>query len=141
MKRKGINLVFEQVMLFLIGVAIFIFSFSAFNLYEYQFTDTIKKGQMVEVSTWIVSNLILVSEKSDEAETIINAKVPRLIGNENYKIELVQQGLNLTSSSGLTYIFSPLKSINQSYTLSGSFSTTRGDEFRIRKSKNSITIF
>ena len=97
-------------------------------------------NQLNEVSEWVTSNIITLSEKEEEINTTLRVKVPDFVGNEPYTIRLSQEGLNITSFVTNRNIFNPLSSINQTSVLSGGFSTLHGNEFVIYKKGNQIII-
>ena len=139
MARKGASLIFEHVMLFMIGVVIFIACFSIFRSYELYFTDSIMREQLEDVNEMIVSNLITFSQRPDVNATI-RMSVPEIVGNEYYTIRLRQEGLNLTTLVTGTRSFSPLSALNRTFALSGGFSTLHGSEFLIYKRGDQIII-
>jgi hypothetical protein len=140
MRKKGVSIIFEQVLLFLIGVIIFLVSFSTFRSYEYYFGESIMTNQLNEVNEWVVSNIIAMSEKERTVNTTLRIKVPQMVGNELYEVRLTQEGLNTTTLDSRRSIFSPLIGVNQSYFLMGGFSTLHGNEFVIYKRGNKIII-
>lgn len=139
MKKKGVSLIFEQVMLFMISIMIFISCFSIFRSYEMYFTDSITAEQLEGVSELIVSNIMTFSQRVDTNSTI-KMTVPVYVGKEHYSINLTQRGLNLTAIDSGKNVFSPLSSINQTFSLAGGFSTMHGNEFLIYKRGNQIII-
>ena len=139
MAKKGVSLVFEQVMLFVVGVTIFLTCFSLFKSYEVYHTGNIMQDQMNEVSDMVGSTIFSISWNQDYNSTL-KRSVPERVGNEYYSIRLTQSGINLTSHQTGKMLFRPLASINDSYTLSGGFSTLHGTEFLIYKKGNQIII-
>ena len=140
MERKGASLVFEQVLLFMIGVIIFIISMSIFRSYELYYTDTITREQLDEVSGMVASTLITFSGDPGINSTMRIA-VPATLGNEHYSIRLSQAGLNLTTLVTGTQVFLPLSGINRTFDrMQGGFSTAHGSEFLIYKRGNQIII-
>lgn len=139
MPKKGANLIFEQVMLFMIGIGIFMVTFYIFTSYEWQYSSSITDDQLVEVSDWVVSN-ILGTSVSENMNATLKVTVPATIGNERYKINLTQEGLIVSTLDNEKSVFSPLSRINQTMSLGGSFSTAHGGEFIIYKRGNQIII-
>jgi hypothetical protein len=137
--RKGASLVFEQVLLFVLGVFIFLMCFSIFRTYEVHFDESISKNQFEEVSEYIISNILMFSER-DQANSTVKIRVPQMIGNDYYIIRLNQTGLHLTDFEGVASRFTPLSRINETLLLSGGFSTLHGTEFLIYKRGNQIII-
>ena len=111
-----------------------------FNSYELYFTDSIMTNQLREVNEWVVSNIILLSEKEEGVNTTLRVRVPGFVGNEQYEIRLTQEGLNVTILDGKKSTFTSLNAINQSFSLMGGFSTVHGNEFVIYKQGNKIII-
>ena len=107
MGRKGVTLVIEQVMLFMIGIMIFMACFAMFRSYEVYYTGSIGDSHTEEVSEWVVSTLIGLSER-DDVNSTIKVTVPRYLGNEPYEIRLSQGGLNITTFVSGKSLFSPL---------------------------------
>lgn len=139
MEKKGVSIVFEQVLLFMIGVIIFIACFSMFSSYELYFSESIATNQLEEVSEWIVSKILGFSERT-EINSTVRVSIPKFVGNEPYEISLTQKGLNMTGFLSGRSVFLPLSGINQSFSLSGGFSTMHGSEFVIYKRGNQIII-
>jgi hypothetical protein len=139
MGKKGASIVFEQVVLFMIGVVIFIVCFSLFRSYEGYFSESIIENQLDEVGEWIVSSIITFSNDPGVNSTI-KVRVPDSMGNEPYLINLTQQGLNLTTHLTSRNVFIPLSGINQRFALSGGFTTIHGGEFVIYKRGDQIFI-
>jgi hypothetical protein len=140
MERKGVSIIFEQVLLFMIGVIIFMICFATFNSYELYFRESITANQLREVNEWVVSNIIMLSEKESGVNTTLRVRVPEFVGNEPYEIRLTQGGLNVTGFVSGKSAFSTLSAINQSFLLMGGFSTLHGNEFVIYKQGNKIII-
>jgi hypothetical protein len=139
MGKKGVSIVFEQVLLFMIGLTIFIACFSMFRSYELYFSESITANQFEEVGEWIASKIVGFSERADINSTV-RISIPKLLGNEYYEINLTQRGLKITGFLSGRSVFLPLSGINQSFSLSGGFSTAHGSEFVIYKKGNQIII-
>ena len=139
MARKGVSLIFEQVMLFVVGVVIFIISLSIFNTYERYYTETIVVNQIENIQQDIVSNL-LTFYYNDEINSTLRMSVPEMVGSEHYDIRINQSGLSLTTKVSRKSSFAPLSRINDTFILSGGFSTVHGSEFLIYKRGNQIII-
>jgi hypothetical protein len=137
--RKGASLVFEQVIVFMIGVFIFLSCFSIFNSYEAYFSQTIIQEQLEGVSEMVVSSVVGLSASS-EMNATIRISVPQFVGNEAYRINLTQSGLEITTAITGKEVFVPLSRINKSLSLGGAFSTVHGSEFMIYKRGNQIII-
>jgi hypothetical protein len=119
-KKKGQILVFEQVLIFSIGVVILITSFALFTMYQNYYTSSSSMDQLTQVKEYVLSNIIMVCEK--EANSTVILSIPKTIGNNFYKIRLSPAGLNVTLESGTaigTGDFSPLYGLNATFDFSG----------------------
>jgi len=139
MKRRGASLVFEQVMIFMIAVIIFLVCFSMFKSYESYYSKSIANEQIIEVSDHIISTILTLS-RSGNINTTMKVTVPARIGNEYYLINLTRSGLNITTISTGINSFTTLSRINTTFSLNGAFVTTHGSEFMIYKRGNQIII-
>ena len=95
-KVKGQNLLFEQVLLFGMGVLIFIVCFSAFSIYQSFFSTVSSNDQLNQVKDLIVSDLIKLSQKDYEVNSSIELDIPARIDGKPYIIELSNNVLNIT---------------------------------------------
>lgn len=138
-KKSGQTVVFEQVLLFTIGVAVFISIFTMFSMYQTHYMSVSRWDQLKGVKEYIVSNIIELSEKEQfESYTIL--KIPQRIGNDFYRITLSPKGLNISFFTGsFDYDFSSLYGLNSSYEFSGSVTSDRG-KVVIYKIGNSIKL-
>lgn len=117
-KRIGQTLVFEQVMIFSIGVVILIMSISLFTMYQNYYTSTSTMDQLTEVKEYVLSSIIMISEKKTNSTVILT--IPKTIGNNFYKLSLSPAGLNVTLESGVPMgDFSPLYGLNATFVFSG----------------------
>ncbi|MBN1222976.1 MAG: hypothetical protein JXB23_06980 [Candidatus Aminicenantes bacterium] len=110
-------MVFEQVLIFGIGVAIFAASFALFIMYQNHYTQTSSQNQLTGVKEYVLSSIIRICEKEDVNTSVI-LNVPRTIGNNYYKISLSPEGLNLTIE-GIASDYSPLYNLNGRFDFSG----------------------
>jgi hypothetical protein len=136
---KGVSIIFEHVLLFMIAVVIFIISFYTFRSYETYYADTVMEGQLREVSDWVASSIILLSEKGG-ADTKISLPAPRFVGRESYKIELTQNGINTSVLPSGKSVFVTLYGVNESFTLHGSYSSQSSGTLNLTKLGNDIGI-
>jgi len=117
-ERKGQMLVFEQVLMFSIGVAIMIMAFALFTMYQNYYTSSTASDQMTEVKEYVLSSIIKACES--EANVTMILTIPKTVSNSFYKISLSNAGLNITlePSSG-SGDFSPLYGLNETFVFSG----------------------
>lgn len=139
MKSKGQILVFEQVLLFSVSVAILITSFALFMLYQNYYLSETTQDQITQVKEYLLSNIIRLCEKEEFNSSIV-LSVPRMIGNNFYRIGLSDIGLNLTlEPGGKVYDFSKLYGLNETFDFSGMVISDQG-KVVIYKIGNSIII-
>jgi len=139
-RKKGQTLVFEQVLLFTIGIAIFIASFALFSMYQSSYLSVMRWDQLKAVKEYTVSNIIEVSKKHEFESTVL-LEIPKRIGNDYYRLTMSPNGLNISFLTGneRDYDSSSLYGLNSSYNLSGSVTSDRGKVI-IYKKGNSITL-
>jgi hypothetical protein len=135
---SGQSLVFEQVLLFGIGVAIFVALFAVFTMYQNYFASVNLNNQLDEVKDLIVSNIMKLVEKGN-VTAYVSMDIPRRISDEGYEIALSNSGLNLTSLVTGVYKFSSLYGLNQSYNMTGTVPSALG-RFIIYKKENKIIL-
>ncbi|NIO20399.1 MAG: hypothetical protein GTN76_06570 [Candidatus Aenigmarchaeota archaeon] len=138
-KKRGQTVVFEQVLLFTISVAIFISAFALFSMYQSHYLSMTRWDQLKGVKEYMVSNIIELSEK-EQFESSVVLKIPQKIGSDYYRITLSPNGLNISFFTGTAgYDFSSLYGLNASYNFSGSITSDRGKVI-IYKIGNSIRL-
>jgi len=140
-RMKGVSLVFEQVLLFMIGVMIFSACFVTFSSYQQQFTDTISQDQINEIRDSVSSAVLDFSSRKQSVNSSMKMNLPDRIGNAGYIIELNSSGLFVyTLGPSRIEGVSLLYGINHSLSLSGRFSSISGRELLIYKNENEIII-
>ena len=138
---KGVSLVFEQVLLFMIGVIIFSACFFTFSLYQQQFTGTISQDQLNEVRDSISSVVLDFSSRQQPVNSTMKMELPYRIGDAVYIAELNSSGLFVYTLGPVRIeSFSPLYGINHSISLSGRFSSVHARELIMYKNGNEIII-
>lgn len=135
---KGQMLVFEQVLMFSIGVAIMIMAFALFTMYQNYYTSSTAGDQMTEVKEYVLSSIIKACES--EANVTMILTIPKTVSNSYYKISLSNAGLNVTlePSSG-SGDFSPLYGLNETFEFSGMVISDLG-KIVIYKSGNLVSL-
>lgn len=136
---KAVSALIEYVLLFMFGVVILISSVSVFGSYESYFNYMSVNDQLIEISEYLGSNIIKLAEMGSMEDSSIVLKIPKKIGNENYKIELSSQGLNLTSLTTGISRHSSLYNLNETFSLSGNVVSGAGSLI-IFKTGNQIII-
>jgi hypothetical protein len=125
-RMKAQSLIFEQVLLFAVGVFIFVVCFAIFTSYQDYFLSVSVNDQLEEVRNLIVFNILKLSEKGDEVESSITLPISKNVGSEGYKVELSGNGLNVTSIISGISKFSNLYGLNESFELNGRAMSTSG---------------
>ncbi|MEE9406261.1 MAG: hypothetical protein V3V26_02540 [Candidatus Aenigmarchaeota archaeon] len=97
MSRKGQSVIFENVLIFVAGVTIFILFYSVFTAYQANFTAIGIDSQLSEIRDYISTHILLMAGKEGINSSVI-IKIPRTVATELYEVELYSGGLNLTSS-------------------------------------------
>jgi uncharacterized membrane protein len=135
---KAQSLIFEHALLFTISVAIFVICFAIFNIYQSHYTSITINDQIDKVKDYIASHILKLYEKDDIDSSII-LQIPRRIGDEEYKIELSNNGLNITTMVTGISKFSSLYNIGESINLTGRV-FSMGGRFMIYKKENKIIL-
>lgn len=137
MSRKGQSLIFEQVLLFGISVAIFLIFFSIFNIYQVVYIQQGNFNHLDEAKEWVSANILKVAEKN--ATTFLIIPIPRLLGEAVYEVKLESKGLTLTNILTNEKKFSNLYLLNQTHSMNGTVNSIKG-KITIKKEGNQIII-
>lgn len=90
-KRKSQAIIFENVLIFTISIAIFIVLFAVFTIYQSYFTYVTVDDQLTQMTSYLASHVLMLAEKG-ETNTTSTILVPKTIGGEPYEIELKEDG-------------------------------------------------
>ena len=137
-QRKSQTVIFEQVILFGIGVSIFLTCFVFFNLYQDYFVSISLNDQLGQMKSWVSSHILKLTENRDANSSVI-LEIPKRIGGEEYEIQLSDEGINVTSYYTKTEKKSQLFNLSNEYKLSGKVRSMRR-RFVIYKKGNEIII-
>lgn len=137
-RLSGQSLIFEQVLLFGIGVGIFVALFAVFTVYQNYFTSVNLHNQLDEVKDVVVLKIIKLIEK-ENVTTHMVVDIPRRISDEGYEIVLSNNGLDVTSLLTGVSKSSSLYGLNESYNLTGSVMSIFG-RIIIYKKENKIIL-
>jgi cell division protein FtsL len=139
MKSKGQTLVFEQVLLFTIGVVILIISFALFLMYQNFYMTETTQDQITQVKEYVLSNIVTLCKNSDINSSIV-LTVPETIGNSLYRVSLSNEGLNVSlEPSGSISDFSTIYGLNETFSFGGMVVSNAG-KIVIYKREKSIII-
>lgn len=111
-RRKGQAQVFEQVLLFAIGVMIFIVCFASFSAYQSYFVDAGNTDQLIQIRDYIAYAIVKASEGWNTTDSYITLEVPKTIGDEMYRVKLWPKGLTITMLPSMRSNFTELYGIN-----------------------------
>lgn len=106
MTRKSQAMIFENVLIFTAGVAIFILCYAVFMVYQGYFTTLGVEDQLGAVNEYVKSHIILLAEKDANSSVVFN--LPKEVSNEHYTVELTPEGVNVTSLASRISRFSTL---------------------------------
>jgi len=129
---KGQILVFEQVLLFAIGVLIFVICFASFSAYESYFAETGGADQLDQVRDYIAYAIVRASEGWGNTSSYFTIQIPKSIGGETYRIRLSPEGLNVTALPSMKYSFTGLYWLN---------ATTDMEESEIMSTSGMIVLY
>ena len=139
MGKKGQSLIFEQVLLFGISVALFVVMFAVFTIYQGYFLSVGGDNQLDEVKEWVSGNILKLAEK--DANSSVTIPIPRTIESEAYVITAdflgPNPGLKIKHPSKTKT--SSLYSLNTYFSISGSVASV-GGKIIIKKENNQIII-
>jgi|YelNatPaOPRAMG01_1025707.scaffolds.fasta_scaffold267500_2 hypothetical protein len=135
---KGQILVFEQVLLFSVGVIIFITCYALFAAYQSHFLSTTLDDQLDAVKNYVFSNIVEVC-KQDGVNSSIIVKIPKTINNKYYRITLSNANLNVSIIETGEYKTSSFYKLNESFKFSGEIDSAK-EKIIIYKIGNSIII-
>lgn len=129
---KGQTLVFEQVILFVIGVMIFIVCFFSFSAYQSYFSQAGKTDQLEQVSNYIAYAIVKTSESWNSTSSYFTINIPTTIGGEIYRVELLSYGLNVTTLPSMNYSFTNLYGI---------YKLTELDESEVSSTNGKVVLY
>ncbi|MBN2042378.1 MAG: hypothetical protein JW754_01075 [Candidatus Aenigmarchaeota archaeon] len=124
-KKKGQTIVFEQVLIFSISVAIFIAAFTLFSMYQTQYMSITTRDHLAGVKEYVMSNIIDIAKK-EGFNSSLTVKIPRTISNRLYILDLNNNGLYVNMTGGGIYEFSGLGVLNDTFTFGGQVSSDLG---------------
>ncbi len=136
---KGQHMVFEQVMLFFMGVMIFSITLTFFLAYQ---NYVIKQGtndQLNEIASQLSWALINIAQKEYQENSTLVLSIPGTAAQEVYEMELSNDGLVVRAVPSNITVFSNLCMLNQTMRLSGK-SSSADDTVVIYKKGNEIII-
>ena len=137
---KAQTLVFERVLLFFIGVIIFVVCFAVFTNYQDYFLGIGTDDQLEDVGNYISYNILRLAEKGAGEEAEIKVSIPPMIGNEQYTVILTNAGLEIITAKTEKNIFLKLYGLNETFEFGGERVISSRGEFLIYKKQNRIIL-
>jgi hypothetical protein len=133
-------MVFEQVLLFAIGVLIFVICFASFSAYESYFAETGNADQLDQVRDYIAYAVVKASEGWSSTNSYFTIRIPKNIGNEIYRVRLFPGGLNVTLLPSMKYSFTGLYWLNATTEMADSEVTSTSGMIVLYKNGNKIIL-
>jgi hypothetical protein len=138
-RMKAVSMIIEYTLLFMFGIIILISSVSVFSNYDAYFNSMSVNDQLTAISEYLGSNIMKLAETGSGEDSSIILKIPKKTGDENYMIELSDQGLKITSITTKASKHSSLYNLNETFSLSGKVVSSAGNLI-IYKTGNQIII-
>jgi hypothetical protein len=140
---KGQMLVFEQVLLFFIGVVILISCYALFSSYEKQFLTSTTNDQLESVKDYVATTILEMCKQGVSNSSSV-LRIPKTINGKYYTISLnpssvVNSGLTVRLTGTGEYKYSSLSGFCEERDFSGSVDSTK-ERVVIYKNGDSIII-
>jgi len=137
--RKAQSMILEQVLLFAIGVSVFVACLGIFGMYQHHFLSISTDDQLNQVTDFITSHILRLCNNGNETNSSAILEIPQKTGNGYYEISLSNSGLRVTDSDTGASKFSPLYNLSVSMQFSGK-TVSRGGKLMIYKKADRIII-
>ncbi|MFH1977947.1 MAG: hypothetical protein ABIJ92_01325 [Candidatus Aenigmatarchaeota archaeon] len=134
-KRKSQSLVFEQVILFVMGITIFIIYFATFNVYQVYFLTAGANDQLSGVKSLVTTNIVKLTSLEENANASVIIDIPSHVGNEIYLVDLNEYGINVSGVVSGVSKESTILRLNDTYTFGGRVVSLEGKIMIIKKGK------
>ena len=135
--RKAQTLIFEQVLLFMISVSIFVVCFGLFQLYQSHFTS-VSVNDHVKAVRDMISAQVLQLVKFDHLDVSAKLKIPKRISGEIYNMMFTGSGLNVTTGQTGISATSDFYQLGNRYTFSGNSTSSKGEIIIYKRGYNII---
>jgi hypothetical protein len=133
---RGQALVFEQVLLFMISVAIFVACFAVFQLYHSHF-NFVSMNDQVSAVLVVVHSHVTELLRFEPLNASVEFSLPERIGNELYRVRFRDGALNVTTSqTGVSGSVS-LSGL-EGYAFSGETASSKGKTVIYKRGRNII---
>ena len=134
---KAQIMIFEQVLLFLISVAIFISCFSLFSLYQNHFSFIALNDQVKAVRD-VISSQVLELARFEEMNISTRLRVPKKISGERYRMEFTGPNLTIITEETRTSASADFSRIASGYIFSGNSIRSKGEIIIYKRGNNII---
>ncbi len=138
---KGQNVVFEQVLLFGISVAIFVTAFTIFQMYQAHFSSGSLSDHTRSVRDIIFSHVVEMTRIGD-LNASLTVRIPRDLSGEYYSISVndteISVATDLTKTKAVSSIGFLSKAGGGVYTFSGETRSVRGEIIIYKRGYNII---
>jgi len=134
---KAQSFIFEQVLLFMIAVSIFIMCFFLFQIYQNHYSIIASNDQVKAVRDMISSQVIVLT-KFEGLNASVRVRIPKKIVGEWYRITFSDSSLNVTIQMRGTSASSNLKQLGNRYTFSGNSTSGKGEIIIYKRGYNII---
>lgn len=139
--RKGQSRVFEQVLLFGIGVAIFIACFSFFQIYQTEYTRTSMDDQLRGVRDTLYNHILEMS-LNEVINSSVVLRIPKRIGGEEYTVTVDDDDITIRTIISGKVVSMSLQMISSAhggkYSLSGESRSSGGEIIIYKRGYNII---
>ncbi len=125
-KRSGQTVIFEQVLLFAVGITIFLVCFAVFSIAQGYYTDAAATDQLRQVRELLAGEVQAFAASGNLTNGSVEVEVPREVQGEVYQIVLDSSGLNVSSAFLGISSASNLGRANESFNLSGALTSNSG---------------
>ena len=133
--KKAQTLVFEQVLLFMISVAIFVACFGVFNLYQAHFSSISMNDQARGIRDMISAQVIQLI-KFEDLNVSVKLPIPRTISGEGYFIVFNGSAINVSAPKSGVYAISDFYNLSGRYTFLGEARSGKGKIIIYKKGYN-----
>jgi len=134
---KAQTLIFEQVLLFLVSVAIFIMCFFVFQTYQGHFSSISMNDQVKGVRDLISSNVLELA-RFGEMNASVRVRIPERVSGERYRMSFSGYSFNVSTELTKTYAQMDFSDFLSSRTFSGNSTSSKGEVVIYKRGSNII---
>ncbi|MBN2330804.1 MAG: hypothetical protein JXC85_03235 [Candidatus Aenigmarchaeota archaeon] len=134
---KAQSIIFEQVLLFMISVAIFIICFALFQIYENHYSFVALNDQIKAVRDMITAQVIQLV-KHEGMDVSASLSIPKRISGEYYDIRFIGTGLNVSLAVSKIAATSDLFRLGERFSFSGNSTSAKGEIIIYKRGNNII---